>query len=205
MRNFPHPEQEDNNNDVTDEEEEQQIQQQLIQQQQQESNNLSNTLKILPYQLLLNACQPLTSAFVSIKGKTNQNNNNSNINSNIRYYDQLLISRRSKYRAGIRFTRRGCDGSKRESVANFVQTEQICIVMNDNSDGDEYDGDKDGDEDEDTTEIHNNNDTIVELDKKDSTAISTTRTTNTQKPHKKRNIFPRPNSRFHTTTMVFPH
>ena len=92
--------------------------------------------------------------------------------------------------------------------------EQICIVMDDDSEGDEYDGDKDGDEDEDTTEIHNNNDTIVELDKKDSTAISTTRTTNTQNKNnkpltssliKKRNIFPRPNSRFHTTTMIFPH
>jgi hypothetical protein len=44
-------------------------------------------------------------------------------------YDQLLISRRSKYRAGTRFTKRGADSLG--DVANFVETEQICVVVND--------------------------------------------------------------------------
>jgi len=43
-------------------------------------------------------------------------------------YTQLLISRRSKERAGTRFTRRGSD--LEGNVANFVETEQIIFVNN---------------------------------------------------------------------------
>jgi hypothetical protein len=42
------------------------------------------------------------------------------------YYDEILISRRSRFRAGTRFTRRGTD--KTGSVANFAETEQIILV-----------------------------------------------------------------------------
>jgi hypothetical protein len=42
-------------------------------------------------------------------------------------YDQLLISRRSKYRAGTRFTRRGTDEDG--NVANYAETEQICFII----------------------------------------------------------------------------
>lgn len=41
-------------------------------------------------------------------------------------YDQLLISRRSRFRAGTRFTRRGADS--KGSVANYAETEQIIFV-----------------------------------------------------------------------------
>jgi hypothetical protein len=41
-------------------------------------------------------------------------------------YDQLLISRRSRFRAGTRFAKRGADAVGH--VANYAETEQICIV-----------------------------------------------------------------------------
>jgi len=43
-------------------------------------------------------------------------------------YDEILISRRSRFRAGTRFTVRGADATG--AVANFVETEQICVVKN---------------------------------------------------------------------------
>mmetsp|Transcript_50555 Transcript_50555/g.152327 ORF Transcript_50555/g.152327 Transcript_50555/m.152327 type:complete len:1270 (-) Transcript_50555:1937-5746(-) len=49
-------------------------------------------------------------------------------------YDHVLIGRRSKLRAGTRFTRRGADGAGH--VANYAETEQICFVL----DGDREDG-----------------------------------------------------------------
>jgi hypothetical protein len=42
------------------------------------------------------------------------------------YYDEILISRRSRFRAGTRFTRRGADNTG--SVANFAETEQIILI-----------------------------------------------------------------------------
>ena len=41
-------------------------------------------------------------------------------------YDQLLISRRSRFRAGTRFTRRGADETG--AVANYAESEQIIFV-----------------------------------------------------------------------------
>ena len=41
-------------------------------------------------------------------------------------YDQVLISRRSRFRAGTRFTRRGSDESG--NVANYVESEQLVFV-----------------------------------------------------------------------------
>jgi hypothetical protein len=45
----------------------------------------------------------------------------------IERYDQILISRRSKFRAGTRFTRRGVDDAG--NVANYAETEQICFIV----------------------------------------------------------------------------
>jgi hypothetical protein len=80
---------------------------------------------------LLNFRIPVTSAYIGIKRDltihTNDNNNNTTTNNHtMLYYDELLISRRSKFRSGTRFTRRGADGTG--NVANFVETEQLCIV-----------------------------------------------------------------------------
>ncbi len=70
---------------------------------------------------LLQHSIPLTSAFVGIqKNVTDPTSGYS--------YDQLLISRRSRFRAGTRFTRRGADASG--AVANFAETEQICLTLN---------------------------------------------------------------------------
>jgi hypothetical protein len=41
-------------------------------------------------------------------------------------YDEVLISRRSRFRAGTRFTKRGADATG--AVANYAETEQILLV-----------------------------------------------------------------------------
>ena len=46
-----------------------------------------------------------------------------------------LVSRRSRYRAGTRYFRRGVD--REGHVANFVETEQILIVETADSNGDD--------------------------------------------------------------------
>ncbi len=74
--------------------------------------------------LLLQTVVPLTSAFVGIQknltvsGETSSEEDLS--------YDQLLISRRSRFRAGTRFTVRGADAAG--DCANFAETEQICLT-----------------------------------------------------------------------------
>lgn len=40
-----------------------------------------------------------------------------------RTFDYILISRRSKYRAGTRYETRGVDGNG--NVANYIETEQV--------------------------------------------------------------------------------
>jgi len=86
---------------------------------------------IIPYYLLLQNTIPVTSAFVGVqKGIELIPESTSGKLPSIKY-DQLLISRRSKFRAGTRFTKRGADGVG--DVANFAETEQICIVLNDES------------------------------------------------------------------------
>lgn len=71
--------------------------------------------------LLLQYSPPCTSAFVSCS--------NISINQDLSAplsYRQILISRRSKYEAGTRFTKRGADNSG--NVANFAETEQIILI-----------------------------------------------------------------------------
>lgn len=81
--------------------------------------------------LLLDCTIPVTSAFVGIQRNIALAPNTTTGAPFSVKYDQLLFSRRSKYRAGTRFTKRGADS--RGDVANFAETEQICIVRNDTS------------------------------------------------------------------------
>jgi hypothetical protein len=69
---------------------------------------------------LLQHVIPLTSAFVGVQKNLTAGEEASMT------YDQVLISRRSRFRAGTRFTRRGADASG--AVANFAETEQICLT-----------------------------------------------------------------------------
>lgn len=68
---------------------------------------------------LLEHIVPLTSAFVGVQSNVTDSKTGLS-------YDQLLISRRSRFRAGTRFTRRGADGFG--AVANFAETEQVCLM-----------------------------------------------------------------------------
>ena len=80
--------------------------------------------------ILLQHVVPLTSAFVGVQsnitidddiGSSSGKNSSANI-----MYDEILISRRSRFRAGTRFTVRGADASG--DCANFAETEQICLT-----------------------------------------------------------------------------
>jgi len=84
--------------------------------------------------LLLDYTIPVTSAFVGIQRNIALAPNATTGAAFSVKYDQLLISRRSKYRAGTRFTKRGADS--RGDVANFAESEQICIVRNDTANDD---------------------------------------------------------------------
>ena len=88
-----------------------------------------NELSVSPCQMLLDHTLPVTSAFVGIQRDIALVPNATAGTAFSVRYDQLLISRRSKYRAGTRFTKRGADAVG--DVANFAETEQICIVRND--------------------------------------------------------------------------
>ena len=70
--------------------------------------------------ILLHHCIPVTSAFVGIQRNVSANDQLT--------YDEVLISRRSRFRAGTRFTKRGADATG--AVANYVETEQVCLVGN---------------------------------------------------------------------------
>ena len=70
---------------------------------------------------LLHHIVPLTSAFIGI-----QSNLTVGDGTNMTY-QEIIISRRSRFRAGTRFTRRGADASG--AVANFAETEQICLIL----------------------------------------------------------------------------
>ena len=96
---------------------------------------------------LLQHVIPLTSAFVGVqtnitvdindtKNKNSSSVTNTNTNANSlpssstgyipSSYDEILISRRSRFRAGTRFTVRGAD--EHGDCANFAETEQICLM-----------------------------------------------------------------------------
>lgn len=90
----------------------------------------TNRLAVEPYNSLLRWVIPCTSAFVGIRssiplsaGDSTKRGPKLALNTT---YDLLLISRRSKYRVGTRFTRRGADATG--AVTNYAETEQIIIV-----------------------------------------------------------------------------
>jgi len=78
--------------------------------------------------ILANHVIPVTSAFIGVQRQIPLAPDALKGTSYSVLYDQLLISRRSKLRAGTRFTRRGSD--RYGDVANYVETEQICIILN---------------------------------------------------------------------------
>ena len=71
------------------------------------------------HQCLLDWAVPLTSAFVGVRTDVSLQHHNVK-------YDHLLVSRRSRWRAGTRFTKRGADAAGR--VANYVETEQVVVI-----------------------------------------------------------------------------
>jgi phosphatidylinositol 4-phosphatase len=73
----------------------------------------------LLHKSLRNLVLPVTSAFVGLQANISIPNGQ---------YDELLISRRSRFRAGTRFTKRGADALGH--VANYAETEQVCIFNN---------------------------------------------------------------------------
>eukprot|EP00562_Extubocellulus_spinifer_P002017 CAMPEP_0178474686 /NCGR_PEP_ID=MMETSP0696-20121128/2728_1 /TAXON_ID=265572 /ORGANISM="Extubocellulus spinifer, Strain CCMP396" /LENGTH=1086 /DNA_ID=CAMNT_0020101943 /DNA_START=333 /DNA_END=3593 /DNA_ORIENTATION=- len=82
-----------------------------------------------PYALLLGCTFPVTSAFVGVQKKIALSSGSEKTQKESAHsvlYDEILISRRSKFRAGTRFTRRGADGTG--AVTNYAETEQICFV-----------------------------------------------------------------------------
>lgn len=82
--------------------------------------------------ILLSLVVPVTSAFVGVQSVTvacpGDQSNESDTTTEVGKlaYDEILVSRRSRFRAGTRFTVRGADATG--AVANFVETEQICLM-----------------------------------------------------------------------------
>lgn len=73
-------------------------------------------------QVLLSHAVPVTSAFCGVQ----TNLTTTEMNHQTCSYDQILITRRSRLRAGTRFTRRGADQTG--NVANYAETEQIVVL-----------------------------------------------------------------------------
>jgi phosphatidylinositol 4-phosphatase len=87
-----------------------------------ERYNNDNSEEVL--ELLKNVI-PVTSAFVGAQSNIKIGSNSTMA------YNQVLISRRSRFRAGTRFTKRGADASG--AVANYAETEQICLILSGSS------------------------------------------------------------------------
>ena len=78
--------------------------------------------------LLLEHMLPLTSAFVGVqRNVTVSPAEGETTKKPSLVYDELLISRRSRFRAGTRFTKRGADATG--AVANYAETEQVCLIL----------------------------------------------------------------------------
>ena len=95
----------------------------------QHTTNLANS-DPPPVSVLLEHVIPVTSAFCGVQTNLSitvpENKTTSTAGtSNIRY-DQLLLTRRGRFRAGTRFTKRGADATG--AVANYAETEQVVFV-----------------------------------------------------------------------------
>jgi hypothetical protein len=80
-----------------------------------------------PYQDLLQCVIPVTSAFCGVRTNLSTSTTTTARESAL-VYDHILLSRRSRYRAGTRFSKRGADAAG--AVANYAETEQIIVVYN---------------------------------------------------------------------------
>jgi SacI homology domain len=90
------------------------------------NNSNKDDVDTLFFESILDHCIPISSAFVGIESNLTLVDKDQSTVPRISY-DQLLIGRRSRFRAGTRFTKRGADG--RGAVANYVETEQIGRVQ----------------------------------------------------------------------------
>jgi SacI homology domain len=84
---------------------------------------------------LLEHSIPVTSAFCGVQRNVSIHSGNVHSAGNgpvaSGYYDHLLITRRSRFRAGTRFTKRGADHTG--AVANYAETEQIVLIHDGNN------------------------------------------------------------------------
>jgi SacI homology domain len=78
-------------------------------------------MKITPRSMLRDWIVPVSSAFVGIQRNVSIGNGTDDTF----VYDQIVLSRRSRHRAGTRFTKRGADATG--AVANYAETEQILV------------------------------------------------------------------------------
>jgi hypothetical protein len=88
----------------------------------------SGTLERRLTDKLLQYVIPVTSAFVGIQSNLTAGDDEI---PGLMVYHEILISRRSRYRAGTRFTKRGADASG--AVANYAETEQVCLVVDESN------------------------------------------------------------------------
>lgn len=100
------------------------------QQQQQHNDTVRSGLEVLLEHVI-----PVTSAFCGVQTNLTARSDESNVAgadvaAQLRY-DQVLISRRSRFRAGTRFTKRGADATG--AVANYAETEQLLVVWQNNA------------------------------------------------------------------------
>ncbi|KAL7531967.1 hypothetical protein ACHAXR_006016 [Thalassiosira sp. AJA248-18] len=132
-------------------------------------NNASLLESSSPYALLLDHVIPVTSAFVGVQRNVpipspppspSTTTTKAAATTVVKEkYDQILISRRSKYRTGTRFTRRGTDDTG--AVANYAETEQICFIVgycdDDDGSGTNYDKEEEDDDDDDDDDSNTSN------------------------------------------------
>ena len=94
-----------------------------------------------PVSVLLEHAIPVTSAFCGVQSNLSAATSPSDQEAAAVRYDQLLITRRGRFRAGTRFTKRGADSTG--AVANYAETEQVLFLWKpstDNNDDDDDDG-----------------------------------------------------------------
>lgn len=91
----------------------------------------SNSSTTTASRVLLDHVIPVTSAFCGVQTNLIATASTTTSCDDAISYDELLITRRSRFRAGTRFTKRGADHSG--DVANYAETEQIVLVHTNNN------------------------------------------------------------------------
>lgn len=99
------------------------------------ASRMTTNNEMMANQILLHHSIPVTSAFCGIQeniavtdDKNNDGYDQSSKSSSPSpfVYDEVLVTRRSKFRAGTRYTKRGADATG--SVANYAETEHILFI-----------------------------------------------------------------------------